>query len=136
MIQRDNSPYWQWDLGRVVYTDQPFVHFALLSDREALVVEAEDGVAEVPNILMQDGRDIYAWAYDGTRVRQDCKLRDGLRINVHPRPKPQGYIYTPTEVVELEDLKQWVRDQITEFTMHPPSLNPASPSPSRTWATS
>lgn len=122
MIKREECSCWQWDLGCKVLTDQPYVHFAHLHDAEALVVEAVDGEAEIPNILLQDSQDIYAWAYDGARVRQGCKLSGGMRIPVNARPRPQGYIYEPTQVMELEELKEWVKEQIAEFTMRPPSL--------------
>ncbi|MBM6776022.1 collagen-like protein [Collinsella tanakaei] len=92
---------WQWDTNRfVIVEDNPTseVHFATVGSDEALVVQASDGEAQIPNSLLQDGVDILSWIVeDGGTVEQ-------ARLSVTPRQKPQDYVYTETEIKSYESL--------------------------------
>ena len=89
---------WQWDVGRQakVPDGATMLHCALTGSDEAYATEVADGVADVPNVLLQDGGDIDAWATDGSRTIGAGRLR------VHRRAKPPEYVYTATEVESIE----------------------------------
>lgn len=86
-------PFWQWDLDRFVKVPEcQRVHFALAGQDEALIVETREGpggecVADVPNVLLQNGADIYIWTTSG-----DTTV-DAARIHVERRPRPADYVY-------------------------------------------
>lgn len=97
----DGRPlFYQWDINRkLLVTDSSIiqVHFADHSRDVAMVLEVYelDGsrVVDVPNILLQDDGHIIAYAYrdDHTRLRYTFK--------VLPRPQPEGYVYSETQVL-------------------------------------
>lgn len=98
--------FFQWDINQklIIYDDSiTEVHFCNKSDDCALVCEVnnyEEGlsVVSVPNILLQDCRDIrvYGVAADHTEHY--------ARFAVISRSKPADYIYTETEVKNWEEL--------------------------------
>ena len=93
---------WQWDIDRHVIVEDPTikeVHFSNRFDDCSLVVEVKDGLADIPNILLQDNRPIRVYGYrDGyTLVEQ--------HITVKARTKPTDYVYTETEIHRWEDLQ-------------------------------
>ena len=89
---------WQWDTDRQarVPDGATMLHCALSGSDEAYATEVADGVADIPNMLLQDGGDIDAWATDGSRTIGAGKLR------VHKRTRPPEYVYTATEVESIE----------------------------------
>lgn len=106
------TPLYQWEVGRKVQIDTyrnmrvDSVHFSNFGDTEALVVKPknENGkiVADIPNILLQSGKNIVVYsvniAEDSTETILDCTF------TVRNRAKPADYVYTETEVLTWESL--------------------------------
>ena len=88
----------QWDLDNSIPAPYPEVHFASLGDEQALVVMSQGGNASVPNILLQEPKDINVW------FMEDGSVADYGRIRVITRAKPSEYAYTETEIVRVEKL--------------------------------
>lgn len=88
----------QWDLDKSIPAPYPEVHFASLGDEQALVVMSQGGNASVPNILLQEPKDINVW------FMRDGAVADYGRIRVITRAKPSEYAYTETEIVRVEKL--------------------------------
>ena len=104
-----NETIYQWDVSRTVDVDVDCeVHFALQGELQALVVASALGKAEIPNILLQDGRDIIAW-----QVQED-KTLETKRIAVMRRAKPADYVYTETETITFETLVAEVREAVAK----------------------
>lgn len=89
---------WQWDTGRKVLLpdDATELHSALSGSSVIYCTEPEDCIADIPNVLLQDGNDLQLWATDGEKTLVTSK------VVVHKRPKPPDYIYTETEVQSVE----------------------------------
>ena len=99
----------QWDLGRTLPLNFPQAHFALANSDECLVVESKNNCVSVPNILLQDGRDIYVWIVEnGVSIHQ-------AKIVVKHKPKPADYIYMETEILSFQKLEQKVKDALTNL---------------------
>lgn len=90
--------FWQWDTGQKVKVPEnvPTVHFKFGAG--AVELPVENSWADVPDELLQTGKDILLWTY-----REDHTL-DAARIPVERRQKPDGYAYTPTEIKTWEQL--------------------------------
>lgn len=107
---------YQWDTGRKVKIESPScinvdeVHFT--NDmQDALVVEPKsaDNVyyAEIPNILLQEKRNIKVYVVMHTENGERTVCSRGLTVN--SRQKPADYIYTETEVKSYEKLDQRIK---------------------------
>lgn len=99
---------WQWDINRQVKVEDPAideVHFCNRTSDCSLVVEVKDGVADIPNILLQQDFPIKVYAYlkDGYTKVEEC-------LKVKSRTKPSDYIYTETEVLTVEQIQQQMTD--------------------------
>lgn len=91
---------WQWDMDRQVRVSDTTiteVHFCNRTGDCSLVVEVKDGLANIPNILLQDNRPIRVYAYC------DCYTKEDTTFEVKPRTKPSDYVYTETEIKRYED---------------------------------
>lgn len=99
---------WQWDTGRrlkiigiPITEDIVEVHFAIDGSKEAdrSLGKAEDGaiIADIPNVLLQAGKNLIAYIYITTETEgfTVCKAY----IYVKPRAKPNDY--TAPEDTEL-----------------------------------
>lgn len=95
--------FYQWDLNqKIVVNDASIkeVHFCNKTDDCALVVEVKEGLAEVPNILLQDNYRIRVYAYTGEYTKvEGC-------FKITPRSKPADYVYTETEIKSLDALEK------------------------------
>lgn len=109
-IWGDNTQLWQWDTGRKLIVEDDGtcneVHFCNTSSESALVcpIKEQDGhrMVDVPNILLQTASPIKAFLY---RYASDgSETRFGYHFPVRPRPKPEGYAYTETEVLNYQSL--------------------------------
>lgn len=95
--------FYQWDINRQVLVSDPTldeVHFSNKAEELALVVAVKDGIAEVPNILLQQGFTLRVYAVEG-----DITLYEEY-FEVIARPKPSNYVYTETEVKSYEYLEK------------------------------
>ena len=97
---------WQWDMGHRLILEGAApgveVHYANSLSENALTTVAyaagEQVVADVPNILLQEALCISVYVYAGQTMHTAC-------IGVVARAKPDGYIYTPTEIKSWEQLE-------------------------------
>lgn len=92
---------YQWDLNRKVIVEDPEVtevHFCNKTDDCSLVVQVKDGMADIPNILLQDTWNIRVYAYcdEYTKVEESFKIK--------PRTKPSDYVYTETEIFQYSSV--------------------------------
>ena len=99
--------FYQWDLDRQIVVDDPSiveVHFCNRTEDVSLVVEVVDGLANVPNILLQSSFDMRVVGYDGKATRYDavCKVK--------AKTKPSDYVYTETEIKSYEYLENKIRE--------------------------
>ena len=110
--------FYQWDLDRqVIVEDRSIteVHFCNRTDECSLVVEVIDGLANVPNILLQNSFDIRVFGYDGKATLYDEKFK------VKPRTQPSDYVYTETaiksisEILEAAELVTTTANEFYEF---------------------
>lgn len=99
--------FYQWDLHRKLLVEDSSitqVHFSNQNRGTALVLEVYelDGhrVVDVPNILLQDDRPLYAYAY----LDDHTKLT--VTFTVRSRPKPEEYEYTETEVLTFSKMME------------------------------
>lgn len=102
-INDGRTHLWQWDSNRKVIVNDPSikqVHFSNNVDPVAYVVEVKNGLADIPNILLQGSFNIVCYGYidEYTKVEQT--------FTVTPRNKPTDYVYTETEIRSYEYLEK------------------------------
>ena len=99
--------FYQWDINRkIIINDESIkeVHFCNRQSECSLVVEVNDGVANVPNIMLQTNHCINVYAYDGEATRHSKTFL------VKARSKPEDYVYTETEIKNYDSLKKLFDD--------------------------
>lgn len=104
---------WQWDTGRklTVDADCSQVHFSNKVFGRSIDVDVVDGVAVIPDILLQTDKELTAWAFAGTAENGYTKISKAFKVN--KRNKPADYVFTPVEqmtIQEIEAIAQSVRD--------------------------
>ena len=99
--------FFQWDSNRKLIVEDRTVtqvHFCNKTGACSLVCETyeEDGlwVVNVPNILLQETWRINVYAYDGNYTKHSAFF------TISARTKPEGYVYTETEVKRYEDFEK------------------------------
>lgn len=102
--------FYQWDTNRQIKVGDSTInelHFCNKTDDCSLVVEVVDGVANVPNVLLQTDWDIrvYGFSADYTKIEK--------RFKVIARTKPADYVYTETEIKSYDELAE----QLLEIRM-------------------
>ena len=111
-IWGDIQIFYQWDTNRKLILENgeqiSEVHFSNGND-PALVLkvkEEKDGTrtVDVPNILLQSDKTINAYMY----IRKDDEscTRCTFSFTVIRRPRPEGYVYTETEVLNYSYLDE------------------------------
>ncbi len=110
------KPYfWQWDSGQKLVVDNKEcgeVHFDNGTTELAPVVQIKtdpDGnrVAEVPNILLQTAKPLKCYLFQETE--SGAMTSTLYTFQVLPRPKPEDYVYTETEVLSYSSLDKRMR---------------------------
>lgn len=98
------SELWQWDTGRklTVDADCSQVHFSNKVFGRSVDVDVVDGVAIIPDILLQTDKELTAWAFVGTAENGYTKISKTFRVN--KRNKPSDYVFTPPEQTTLGEL--------------------------------
>jgi 3-dehydroquinate dehydratase len=100
----DNREFvYQWDTNVAVSIDDPRVkeaHFCNRTSDCSLVVEVKDGIANVPNIILQQNYDVKVFAYDGKATLFE------QTIKVVGRTRPADYVYEETEIIRYEDISK------------------------------
>ena len=99
------SELWQWDTGRTltVDTDCSQVHFSNKVFGRSIDVNVADGVAIIPDVLLQTDNDLNVWAFSGTAENGYTKISKTFRVN--RRNKPADYVFTPVEQTTINQLK-------------------------------
>ena len=102
-INDGRTHLWQWDINRKVIVNDPSikqVHFSNNVNPVAYVVEVKNGLADIPNILLQDIFNITCYGYidEYTKVEQT--------FTVTPRNKPTDYVYTETDIIRWETIAE------------------------------
>lgn len=105
---------YQWDIDRkIIITGAALeqeVHFATKDLDEALVVKPkeENGslTCNIPNILLQDTKDIVIYLYDGH------KTFFSKTYKIIARKKPADYVYNETEILTYEKLAKELKEMI------------------------
>lgn len=100
------SELWQWDTGRTLDVDADCsqVHFSNKVFGRSIDVDVVDGVAIIPDILLQTDKDLNVWAFVGTAENGYTKI--SKTFNVNRRNKPADYVFTPPEQTSLEEIKE------------------------------
>lgn len=107
---------WQWDTGRQIdcagLQAGTKVQFAY-SDTQTLstAVKTAGGasVADVPNQLLLRSGALMVYAYV-TEADDVSYTKYAARLNVQDRPKPDDYVYTPTEVQSWQTIRDEIGD--------------------------
>lgn len=111
-----STELWQWDTGRQIdcagLQTGTKVQFAY-SDTQTLstAVKTADGasVADVPNQLLLRPGALMVYAYV-TEADGVSYTKYAARFNVQARPKPDDYVYTPTEVQSWQTIRNEIGD--------------------------
>lgn len=114
-LQDGREHLYQWDLDRYIIVEDNTiceVHFCNRTSDCSLVVEVKDGLAPIPNILLQEARPIRAYAYC-----DDKYTLTEQQFTVKSRTRPDDYVYTETEVKSYEALEK----RVTHLEEHPVS---------------
>ena len=98
------SELWQWDTGRTLSVDADCsqVHFSNKVFGRSIDVDVIDGVAIIPDILLQTDKDLNVWAFVGTTENGYTKISKTFKVN--RRNKPADYVFTPTDQTTLAEL--------------------------------
>ena len=99
------SELWQWDTGRtlIVDTDCSQVHFSNKVFGRSIDVNVADGVAIIPDVLLQTDKDLNVWAFSGTAENGYTKISKTFKVN--RRSKPADYVFTTVEQTTINQLK-------------------------------
>ena len=100
------SELWQWDTGRTltVDTDCSQVHFSNKVFGRSIDVNVADGVAIIPDVLLQTDKDLNVWAFSGTAENGYTKISKTFKVN--RRNKPADYVFTPPDQTTLEQIQE------------------------------
>lgn len=97
------SELWQWDTGRTLAVDADCsqVHFSNKVFGRSIDVDVADGVAIIPDILLQTDKELNVWAFVGTAENGYTKISKTFKVI--RRNKPADYVFTPHEQITLKD---------------------------------
>jgi hypothetical protein len=104
MIQVIGPPLNQWDVGRSISvsgSNATHVHMANRGDSYAAIMEIVNGEAQIPNYLLQSGKDLCIYLVLD-KVTQESKT-----FPVRKRERPQDYVYS-------KDKRNYIYELITE----------------------
>ena len=111
-----SAELWQWDTGRQVDCTGlqvgAKVQFAYDNNQTlTTAVKTADGanVADVPNQLLLRSGALMVYAYV-TEADGVSYTKYAARLNVQARPKPDDYVYTPTEVQSWQTIRDEIGD--------------------------
>ena len=104
------SELWQWDTGRklTVDADCSQVHFSNKVFGRSIDVDVVDGVAIIPDILLQTDKDLMAWAFVGTAENGYTKISKTFKVN--RRNKPADYVFTLQDQTTLQEIEDRLKD--------------------------
>lgn len=101
---------WQWDTGRTLAVDADCsqVHFSNKVFGRSIDVDVVDGVATIPDILLQTDKDLNVWAFVGTAENGYTKISKTFTVN--RRNKPADYVFTPTDQMTMQTIQSQIGD--------------------------
>lgn len=105
---------YQWDTDRQIELDLDMeehvdeVHFSNLYTPKALIVEAKENIANIPNILLQRCASIHIYVVVYTDDGKHTVFTKN--IPVIGRSKPADYVYTETQVKRYELLEERIKN--------------------------
>jgi hypothetical protein len=104
------SELWQWDTNRelTVDADCSQVHFSNKVFGRSIDVDVVDGVAIIPDILLQTDKELTAWAFVGTAENGYTKISKTFKVN--KRNKPADYVFTPQDQSTLGEILDRIED--------------------------
>ena len=104
------SELWQWDTGRRLTADAECsqVHFSNKVFGRSIDVDVVDGVAIIPDVLLQTDKEVTAWAFVGTPENGYTKISKVYKVN--RRNKPADYVFTPSEQTTLGEILERLDD--------------------------
>lgn len=110
-LEDGRKELFQWDTGRTLVIEDSSieqVHFSNSRFGTAIVVNVENGLAAIPDELLQTPKSLYAWAFVGGG---QCGYTKIERVfPVAPRNKPANYVYTPVKQDSLYELRMDLGD--------------------------
>lgn len=114
---------YQWDTGRKlsVAVECTQVHYSNKVFGRSIDVDVVDGVAIIPDILLQTDKELTAWAFVGTPENGYTKISKTFKVS--RRNKPADYVFTPPEQTTLGELVE--RLQKIEETQDPDAIKNA-----------
>lgn len=100
------SELWQWDtkIKLTVDAECSQVHFSNKVFGRSIDMDVVDGMATIPDILLQTDKDLTAWAFVGTAENGYTKISKVFKVN--RRNKPADYVFTPPDQTSLEEIKE------------------------------
>ena len=105
-LKKDISQLYQWDSNvKLIVEDDRInqVQFSQRFSHTAVCVKVENGECFIPNELLQSYCDIFAYACIVDNDGQVCEFSE--MFTVFARPKPDNYIYTPTEIITFKRIE-------------------------------
>ena len=105
-LKKDIPQLYQWDSNvKLIVEDDRInqVQFSQRFSRTAVCVKVENGECFIPNELLQSYCDIFAYACIVDIDGQVCEFSE--MFTVFARPKPDNYIYTPTEIFTFKRIE-------------------------------
>lgn len=94
---------YQWDTGRKLIIEESCskVSFSNAASKP-LDVEVKDGVALIPDELLQVSFSLQCWAFVGTPETGYTRKHESFQV--YARPKPADYVFTPTQQLTIAEL--------------------------------
>lgn len=110
MLNDGRSELWQWDTGRKLTVDAECsqVHFSNKVLGRSIDVDVVDGMAIIPDILLQTDKELTAWAFVGTAENGYTKISKVFKVN--RKNKPADYVFTPPEQTTLAKIVERLDD--------------------------
>lgn len=105
-LKKDIPQLYQWDSNvKLIVEDDRInqIQFSQKFSRTAACVKVENGECFIPNEFLQSYYDIFAYACIVDNNGQVCEFSE--MFTVFARPKPDNYIYTPTEIITFKRIE-------------------------------
>ena len=105
-LKKDVPQLYQWDSNvKLIVEDDRInqVQFSQRFSRTAVCVKVENRECFIPNEFLQSYYDIFAYACIVDNDGQVCEFSE--MFTVFARPKPDNYIYTPTEILTIKRIE-------------------------------
>lgn len=103
-LKDGRTELWQWDTGRELKIEGECsqVHFSNKIQGRSIDVDVIDGVAKIPDALLQTDGKLNVWAFVGTAENGYTKISKTFVVN--KRNRPADYVFTPTDQTSIKEL--------------------------------